>query len=533
MSSARSARTGVGAKKLYGSEVPRVFTPPLRELTPETTLGFDCIEFAEEGLGLTLFPWQKWFFIHVLELLPSGLLRFRKVVLLVARQNGKTLLSEILALYFMRALAARMILGTAQDLATAEDIWQDTFDVAAESDLLAPLLTRPKLGKGSKEFGLRKGEDGPQWSTYKVKAANRRGGRGTRQVKLVLFSEGREQQTWDAWGAITKTTNAVDEAMILMESNAGDVSSVVLRYLRMMAHEALGDPDGICAASDPTMLLDDSESADVSEADDTLAIFEWSALPECDIWDRAGWQQANPSLGYMLSERTLASDASSDPEWVFRTECLCQWSDGSLEGPFPPGAWEAGRVTDETIGQIEGAPIACIEVSWDRSHYAIVYGGFRADGLPQAEVVAYRYDPTQAIEWLTSPDRTVRPSAVILRESGPGKSLREALTAKGFTVITWSGSDISDGCGRLYDLVKPDPDSGAKCGPLRHAAHSVLDVAAQTALTRPFGDRWSWDLQKSPVDISPLFAMTGVMWALQTGLRPRASAYADHDLIII
>nr|DAN96754.1 MAG TPA: Large Terminase [Caudoviricetes sp.] len=506
-----------------------MFTPPLRDLTPDTSLGFDCAEFASAALGLRLLPWQKWFLVHALELLPSGVLRFRKVVLLVARQNGKTLLSQVLSLYFIYALGARTVLGTAQDLTTAEDIWQDTYDIAAGSELLAGLLTKPKLGKGAKEFGL------VGRGTYRVKAANRRGGRGQRQVKLVLFSEAREQQTWDAWAAVTKTTNAVDEALVLCESNAGDAASVVLRYLRLKAHAALGDPDGWNAEQDPELLLDEGAGS-AGQVDDSLAIFEWSASPGCDVWDRDGWAQANPSLGHIITERTIASDAATDPEWTFRTEVLCQWACGALSGPFPPGAWDAGRVTADTILPMRSVPVACVEVSWDRSRYAIAYAGWTEAG-PQVETVAERYDPRGAVAWLASADRAVRPSAVVVRSTGPAAVLAEDLRDAGFIVIEWSGADVSEGCALLYDAVAaPPPVEGqepARCGPLRHAAHTLLDVAASVAVTRPYGDRWSWDMQKSPVDIACLYAATGAVWALLTGSEARVSAYEARGVMTI
>lgn len=53
---------------LRGKTEPRIWTPPLRPLTPDTTLGYDVIEFAEEQLGVTL-PWEKWLFIHGLEII--------------------------------------------------------------------------------------------------------------------------------------------------------------------------------------------------------------------------------------------------------------------------------------------------------------------------------------------------------------------------------------------------------------------------------------------------------------------------------
>lgn len=533
MRSVRSGSHVAGAPKLVGSETPRIWTPPLRELTPETSLGFDCIEFAEEGIGITLFPWQKWLLIHMLELREEDdLLRFRKVIVLVARQNGKSLLAEILALYFMFALRAKLVLGTAQDLSTAEDVWQDTLDLAADSELLAPHLTRPKFGKGSKEFGI------VDRGMYRVKAANRRGGRGARQVKLVLLDELREHQSWDAWGAITKTTNAVPEAMILALSNAGDASSVVLRYLRLMAHKQLGDPDGVVADHDPAALLDES-SADVDEiavdeGDDSLALFEWSAHPDTGVKDRAGWAQSNPALPHTITERTLLSDANSDPEWVFRTECMCQWSDGALDGPFPPGTWEAGKLGVEaaSLSPIVTTPVACIEVSWDRSRAAISYAGHREDGLPQCEIPYYRYDPQSAVEWLSSDERSVRPSAVALRKTGPAASLAPALESAGIEVVWWQGGDISQGCGDLYDAIRGEEDQ--PCGSLRHTAHTTLDVAAATAATTPFGDRWSWDMKKSQTDISPLVAMTGAHWLLtRPAPEPAVSVYETRGVLTI
>ena len=56
----------------HGITTPRIFTPPLRELTPETSNGFAVIEFAEKFLHVHLYPWQKWLLIHGLELLPDG-----------------------------------------------------------------------------------------------------------------------------------------------------------------------------------------------------------------------------------------------------------------------------------------------------------------------------------------------------------------------------------------------------------------------------------------------------------------------------
>jgi phage terminase large subunit-like protein len=233
-SSLRSAQP-----KRLGSETPRVFTPPLRPLTPETSKGFACIEFAEAILEVHLLPWQKWLLIHALELNENGTYRFRTVVLLVARQNGKSTLMQVLSLWRMFVEGAPLVIGTAQNLDVAEEQWAGAVELVESIPELADMIAPGGVVKvnGKKALRLTTGE------RYKVAAASRRGGRGL-SGDLVLLDELREHQNWEAWGAVTKTTMARALAQVWAASNAGDIASVVLRHLRTIAHRALGYPDG-------------------------------------------------------------------------------------------------------------------------------------------------------------------------------------------------------------------------------------------------------------------------------------------------
>ena len=85
-----------------GKEVPRVWTKPLRKLTKDTTLGYLFIRFCEE-IGVDLLPWQKWLAIHALEIVKEGQswrFRYRYVIILISRQNGKTFFEVCLNLFF-------------------------------------------------------------------------------------------------------------------------------------------------------------------------------------------------------------------------------------------------------------------------------------------------------------------------------------------------------------------------------------------------------------------------------------------------
>jgi hypothetical protein len=493
--------------RLVGCETPRIFTPPLRELTPETSLGFAAIDFAEDIVGFNLLPWQRWLLRHALELLPDGTFRFRTVVLLVARQSGKSTVLQLLALFFMYARGAPLVIGTAQNLDIAEEVWQGAVDIAEDVPELAAEIKNVNKTNGKKALELLHGE------RYKVQAANRRGGRGL-SGDLVLMDELREHQSWDAWAAVTKTTLARAHAQVWAASNAGDAASIVLRHLRLMAHEALGDPDNLRDQLEDTA---PDESVEL-DTDDSLAIFEWSAPAGCDINDPEGWRQANPSLGHTIGERAIKAARGTDPEWVFRTEVLCQWSSGSLEGPFPAGTWEAG--TDPTSSIPAGDRFVFgVDVSWDRSTAHIAVAGERADGLPHIEVVASRVGTDWVIPWLLERADTEGLVGVALQGKGaPVSSLLEALKETELPLIEWGGPALGAGTGAFYDLVRivqEDPTQG-----VRHRPQPLLDIAAATARMRPMGDAWVWDRKHSPVDIAPLVACTAASWALTAAEEP-------------
>ncbi|MGU3409124.1 hypothetical protein ACLBWP_03370 [Microbacterium sp. M1A1_1b] len=524
----------------YGSAEPRVFTPPLRPLTPQTSWGYAAIDFATDVLEVNLFPWQRWFLIHLLELdQAEERLRFDRAVLLVARQQGKSLLSQVIALFFMVVRQWKMVLGTAQDLTTAEEVWDHAVATMQDDEYLAGLIENVSLRNGKKALEL--------WGRirYMVKASNRRAGRGL-SCNLVMMDELREQTNWAAWGAVTKTTQAQDESLILCLSNAGDITSVVLRFLRLIAHEFIGDPDGIVAGDfaalaapteldrEPDELDQDGEFDDGWDEDelegDASGVFlaEWSAPPGADVMDRDGWAWANPSLGHMVRIKKIAKDAAGDPEWVFRTEVLCQWSDSILDGPFPAGAWEQGRnepgekqdgtkyVLDDD--KIVGSLWACIDQSTDRSITYVAVAGIRPDGVDQFGLVAARNGTDWVKQYLQTGDdiagRIVRvtgqtkgaPVSPLMRELT--ESYDDPADRFRIPVEPWQGSDLLDGTAELFDAVRDVT--------VRHNPQPPLDLAAATATMKTLGSgAFLIDRNNSQGDVAPLQAVCGALWLLR------------------
>lgn len=510
-----------------GCEQPRVFTPPLRELTPDTTLGYDVIEFAESVLGLALYPWQRWLFVHALEIEGEfggeWRLRYRTVLVLVARQNGKTTMSTVLALFFLYILCVGLIIGTAQDLEQAEDTWQAVVDMARETPELAAEIDHVWMTNGAKRLQLTEGRQ------YRVKASTRKAGRG-KSGDLVLLDELREHQDFKAWSALTKTTIARANALIWCMSNAGDATSVVLRHLRTRAHAAIGDPDGICADLGEQT---DDEALDVEDA--ALGIFEWSAAPGADVHDRAAWAQANPSLGWCVTERALASACATDPPDEFKTECLCQWVTASEDPPFPQGAWEAGR--DEHSAIAPDAPVVFgLDVAADRRHASICACGMRADRSYHVELADYRAGQEWVVDWLRELAASQPVRLALQGRGAPASALAPVLAAiDGVEVVACEGKDLAAWCGRAWDGVAANSDADVEAPRIRHRTQPALDLAAAIAATKPVGDGgYVWDRMRSREDISPLVAMT-MAYGLATRVeeKPKESAYKGREVMFI
>ena len=480
---------------IKGKTEPRIWTPPLRKLTRETSLGFAFCDFCKV-LGVDLLPWQKWLAVHALETVNEGAgwrFRFRYVLILISRQNGKTYFEVLMNVFFTYGLKSQLVLGTAQNLDTAVETFEDTVSLIEEVPELHDLLEKVYRGAGRRELKLETGV------RYKVIAATRKA-RGL-SSDLIMMDELREQTNWDAWGAISKTMMARPTAILFGLSNAGDVTSIVLRHLRMQAHAQLGDPDKIASGR---------ISLGGEDIDEAIGLFEWSAEPDCALDDREQWAQANPSLGYgFLTERALKSAMNTDPEPIFRTECLCQWVESRLPEPFPDGAWEGGKDEESFIAP-ESPLWFGIDMSQDRKYVVIAVCGMRDDGDYHIEVVDRRIGSEWAVDWFRERVKKYGGMKLAFQERGaPVSGLGEQIcTIDGIERMAQGGPDLTSGWNRFYDAVAASEPGTARGGvKVFHLPQPVLDAPGRTCQMRNLGGGVMLpDRGKSPDDIAPLMA---------------------------
>jgi len=480
----RSARP----RRVFGHTAPRVFTPPRRKLTPQTSAGYAAIHFAMflhlelagtryAELAPKLNPWQRWFLVHALELNPDGSYRFKTVLLWVARQNGKTFIAALLILFRMFVDGDAQIIGVAQKLATAKKTWE-------HAQAIIDAVPRLKAERG-KENNI----NGELWfeltggQRYWVDSADN-GGRGL-TFDLVFVDEILKHKTFKAWSALSKTTAARRRSQLIAASNAGDMEAIVQRHLHKMAIDAI-------------------ESGDV---DTTIGLFWWSPPPGMPLDGPEAWAYSNPSMNYNLPQENLYAYWASDPAPVFASEVGNVFVDSSTGGPFQPGRWTAGF--DRLSKRREGADVfVCVGVSHDRSWAHIAFAAYRDDGNVHVGIMASRPGTDWVVPWLSSDERTFTPAAVTFQTRGTAvSSLVREFEDADIEVTEWGGPDLGRAAGLILD--------GVNLGRVFHRAQPVLDVPAGNALMKPLAGGYVVDEKNSPGDASPLWAVAGAYWLLK------------------
>lgn len=468
---------------MTGVTQPRLFTPSLRRLTRSTTRGFEVVDFARDVLGEPLLDWQEWLVKHALELLPDGSFRFRTVLALVARQNGKTSLSRTLALWRLYVDGARLVLGAAQDVSIAREVLNAATEMAKAVPELTEEIEAVRRVNGDESVKLVSG------GRYKITATTRSAGRGL-SVDHLTLDEIREQRDWAAWSALSKTTMARANGQIWALSNAGDEQSVVLNHLRSAAGVATGT-DGVAALTE-------------EPRDPSIGLFEWSAPEGCDLDDTAGWRQANPALGQTVPEAAIRSALGTDPAAVFRTEVLCQRVD-QLNGAVDLVAWKACADPTGSLEQLRERVIACVDVAPDGGHVALLAAAETPDGRFRVEPVAAWSDTDTARTELPGLLERVAPSATGWFPSGPAAALAPDLRALGAVEI--KGGEVAEACQAFAELVSARR--------IIQPGDPLLDAHVAGAQKYTTGDGWRF-VRRGAGHVDAAYAAAGAVHVLRT-----------------
>lgn len=481
---------------VLGRTEPRLWTPPLRELTPATSYGFDVIDFAAEVLGMPLDPWEEWLVVHAGELLPDGRPRFRKVLVIVARQNGKTHVLVVLALFWLFVECVPLVLGTSTNLGYAKESWQKAVDLAERLDELAPLVATVRKAAGEEALVT------VERSRYRIAAANRRGGRSLTIHRLIL-DELREHDSWDAWNAAYNAMNAVSDAQAFAISNMGDASAVVLDSLRSDGVERVNGVERIRA-----------------DGDAQLGVFEWSAPPGSEPDDPEALASSNPNLNRrgidlasLLSDARRAKRNGGDELAQYLTEILClrvplldpaidmeAWS-----AEYPAGCLDPGDLVKSNV-------VLTFDVSMDQKHVALVAAARMADGRVRVEPIAAWTDTAAFRRELPGWVRKIKPRKLGWFAHGPSAAVAAELVQRkgwpppGVELVPIRG-EVAEVCMGYAEQVASRQ--------IAHSGDALLDAQTEAAEPKARGDAWVF-VRRGAGHVNAVYAAAGAVHLART-----------------
>jgi phage terminase large subunit-like protein len=296
-----------------------------------------------------------------------------------------------------------------------------------------------------------------------------------------LFVDELREIPEEAWTAARPITRARANSQILLTSNAGDAFSTVLNGLRERAN---------------------------SYPPKSLGYWEYSAPDFASIHDKDAWYQANPALGYLVTEEMIAEAVATSSVEATRTETLCQWV-SALKSPFPYRAFEDLTVQDLQI--LPGAPtVFAIDVSVTKRDASLVAGQLREDGTVAVGVIAQFHSDQQVDELKIAVEvnewaRKYRPRLICF-DKYTSMTIAERLSLSGQKCQDMSGLVFYQACSDLLDSIVNRR--------LVHNGQASLVDSINSCAAKETDAGWRIVRRKSAGDVSAAIALAMVVHQL-------------------
>jgi len=401
------------SKRLLGATKPRLHSP---FLTGKNKL--QDVKDLCTIVQIDLLPWQEYVLKDMLTVDKAGLWIRKTNLLLMSRQNGKTHLARMLILTHLIKWNTNVLIMSS-NRSMALDTFRQVTQLIETNDHLKGFVKQIRYANGTESIEMLSG------ARLDVVASTRDGSRG-RTVNGLLFIDELREIDEEGYRAAMPTTRAHAGSHILLTSNAGDAFSKVLNDLR---ERALDHPPK------------------------SFGFYEYSAPQYCKINDRAAWAQANPALGYTITEEAIEEAISTSPIENTRTETLCQWID-SLSSPWPHGVLEETSNSELTI--TPGAlTMFGFDVSPSRRNASLVAGQLMPDGKIAIGILEtfesqVAVDDLRIAATIKGWSDIYRPRMVLF-DKYTTASIAERLANAGVVTMDCSGQQFYQACGDLLD----------------------------------------------------------------------------------
>lgn len=502
----------VAAEPILGSQVPT------HRLCPafDYTFGHEAIGLAEM-VGVDLDDYQKQLLVDGLGALyddskPGGYRwAAREVGIELSRQNGKSVVLQMVALAGLFLFRARKIVYSAHEGQTAMDAF-----TAIEALIKGCPELYVEVRGGDRGFRHGNGKESitlvtGQQIIFRTRTAG--GGRGL-SGDLVILDEAQELKRHHI-AALFPTLRARPNPQLWYAGSAGDQNSEILgRLIRRAVGKAK-----------------------------SLVMHRWAASEDDDPGDVRTWAKTNPGLGRRIDLEFMETEFDGLPLEVFCRELLGMGDYPREDGEdwvIPASAVKAA-VVDESA--LFGRPVFAADAMPNQEWASIGVAG--AAGLLDDESGTVRPNPAggihveviehlRGVRWISSrlaqlaldyPDY----AGIVIDPKGPLGRMIPDLEELGLKIHPLTAQDVADSCGWIYDGMVNEPRV------VRHRGATVLLSAIASAAARLLAGGFAWR-RHGQADISPLYSVTfagyaAATWAFRPATppaSPRSAADSAH-----
>jgi len=398
---------------LRGATKPRIQSIPLKGKSK-----FDDVVEIAKLLNVSFLPYQEYVLKDMLTVDKKDMFVRKLSLLLISRQNGKTFLARMLILtHLLKWNTDVLIMSSNRSMAL--ETFRQVANSLENNDHFKGMVKQIRHANGTESIEMLSG------ARLDVVAATRDGSRG-RSINGLLYIDEVREISEEGYRAAMPVTRAHANATVLLTSNAGDAFSTVLNQLR---ERALDNPPK------------------------SFGFYEYSAPQYCKLDDRAAWAQANPALGYTITEAAIEEAIATSPIENTRTETLCQWID-SLSSPWPHNILQE---TSDSELQIPpgGYTVFGFDVSPSRRNASLVAGqilpsGKIGVGILQTWESAVSVDDLKIAAEIKAWSDQYRPRQICY-DKYTTQSIADKLSNAGCMVQDISGQQFYQACGDLLD----------------------------------------------------------------------------------
>lgn len=469
---------------------PSRFTDTLSGTDDFTTEGDKLLRFvarfwrSAETDTFKLDAWQVWLIRRILETYPPdwpvvalrGQLRYRQVVVSVGRQNGKSVIGAMLAIYFLCLhVKGPRVVGTASVESQAKIVY-DRVKYAVEN---SPALAADLKATGTRGISRRDGTGIYQTLPAKEETAQGEPITGCVYDELHLGLAA-------LWDALVLGQRARRNSMVAGITTAGDADSLLL------------------------LRLYEEGQAAIDGHDERFGFFAWESLTaefgKDYVPTEADIIAANPAVACGRVDLTVAM-----------SDALKMWRSGKDE----KGVTGRDRVIRYTLNRfIEGSSNAVVPIGTWRRHKApfpeptgdVVYAIDRSDGWEYATVTATtKLDGvlyTEVVAQIVAPDQdqlldicdalAARGRAVFALDTKTLKALGAELKARGYETWVLGASETESAASSVLAAIKR--------GGVKHDGAAVLSAQIPRAKERRTGETWRISRTLSIGDIDAVTA---------------------------